>query len=144
MNKTIKRDLAYYFLPKPLYFRWKNLIGNLKGFNFLRQWFYNNPTHEEEWHLDEVIGQFISPRIQRLAEQSACCIPNSLWSELGDKEAKKQWAEIMEKIVWSWKYINGEIEFDYFELEQEERQTMEDKKMEGLRLFAKYYNSLWY
>lgn len=83
----------------------------------------------ETWNLDRTISKFIVPRLKVFAEKTNC-FPNDLTFE--------KWKAILEDMIWSFNFIS--------DIENVNLVSKNDYKRykKGLKLFAKYFDDLWW
>lgn len=91
-------------------------------------------SDDETWSLDSSITLFILPRLKRFRE-----IIDDVGSYPVNLKSKENWLKILDKIIYSFEIIfkewkNGES----ISIEEQK------KKNEGLKLFAEYFEDLWW
>ena len=134
--KTMKQKLtSKWSLKHPLYLnkkdsRYKKHLKQLKDQGFI---------DSETWSLYGVIAEFILPRLKRFRE----IIPNY---PMGETE--NSWKEKIDRMIFAFDWIlNGESECcrrfvgDEF---AKEIDIGEKKCSEGLKLFAEWFQGLWW
>ena len=114
----------------------------------------------ECWNLDITLGKFILPRLKHFKKMNRYCYVAELTPE--------EWENILDEIIWAFDYMANDEkylkmpEFDSDmenifnpnrpktikrELEWKEyfnkSKSFQHRKTEALKLFAKYYESLW-
>ena len=90
----------------------------------------------ELWSLNGTITSFILPRLKRFKEIT-CDYPSDL--------SEKEWNNILEKMITAFEYLENE-DFGVDDTKSGiDRCAVREKVInEGLELFIKHYNSLWY
>jgi len=99
------------------------------------------------WSLESSLSAIIYPLLERFRDQA------SRYSICGNL-SEKQWINILDKMIWSHKFIVWDMADDK---ELKERLKLElkipdnynyndlsNKANKGIKLFAKYYRGLWY
>lgn len=82
---------------------------------------------KELWNLDITIAKFIYPRLVIFRKENIECYPGNL-------KSYKQWEEILDEMIWTFQAIQTINNCD----------ENENKRInKGLKLFAKYFRSLW-
>ena len=90
---------------------------------------YNNATREETWNLDQTIAKFIIPRL-KLFKEVTDCYP-------GQFERAEEWNVVLDKMLDAFSIVS--------EKTASERSDSETKIVEeGLDLFRKHFNDLWW
>ena len=84
---------------------------------------------KDTWNLDMTIAQFIVPRLE-LFKKVSDCYPHQF-------DSMEEWHEILEKMIAAFKVISCKTGIQRSE---EEKSIIN----EGLDLFRKYYNDLWW
>ena len=84
---------------------------------------------KDTWNLDMTIAQFIVPRLE-LFKKVTDCYPSQF-------DSMEEWYEILEKMIAAFKVISCKTGIQRSE---EEKSIIN----EGLDLFRKYYNDLWW
>ena len=85
--------------------------------------------HKDTYNLDMTIAQFIVPRLE-LFKKVSDCYPHQF-------DSMEEWHEILEKMIAAFKVIGYKTGI----------QRSEEEKLiinEGLDLFRKHYNDLWW
>lgn len=83
---------------------------------------------EETFNLDYTIATYILPRLQ-LFRKVNDCYPT---------DTPEMWDEILDKMIIAFEYLTSE------KYENGADKAIDDKVDEGLRLFAKWFQSLWW
>lgn len=90
---------------------------------------YNSITREETWNLDQTIARFIIPRL-KLFKEVKDCYPRQF-------ERIEEWNVILDKMLDAFSVIATKTFL--------ERSDSETKIVnEGLDLFRKHFNDLWW
>ena len=97
-----------------------------------RQRTYQYFTNEELWSLDVTIAKFILPRLKRYKKHT-----DGYPGEL----TIKQWDGILDKMIFSFDFIATDKMWNVKNIGNEK---MWKKVDEGLNLFAKWFNALWW
>ena len=84
---------------------------------------------KDTYNLDMTIAQFIAPRLE-LFKKVTDCYPSQF-------DSMEEWYEILEKMIATFKVISCKIGIQRNEVEK-------SIINEGLDLFRKYYNELWW
>lgn len=84
----------------------------------------------ETWSLRDTIADFIVPRLERFNELTVGC-PVGL--------TENEWNQILKKILWSFKFVQGLDNMERTPTNKEWKQYQQ-----GIRLFAKYFTNLWW
>ena len=84
----------------------------------------------DTWNLERVIAAFIIPRLEKFREVTIAH-PIDLTPE--------QWDEVLGKMIFSFRYTL--TRFDEGWVDEPE---MHEKYKEGMRLFAEYFDGLWW
>ena len=106
----------------------------------------NDFYFEECWNLDHSLAALILPRLIHFKENHIG-IPGNLceYDENGNitnkEDAETKWQNILDKMI----YAFWEVILDRFlEIEDDiERENIENKVTEGLKLFGEHFRSLW-
>lgn len=104
---------------------------------------------EELWSLDYTITKFILPRLEKFRlriindKNMLVDTPQKIYEEnkeLTEKEITNKWVEVLDKIIYAFRYKmdknNFSVSLDYLK----ENKNRHD---EGMQLFIKYYDDLW-
>lgn len=103
----------------------------------------------DTWGLDDTLAHIILPALKQLKVQQQgypCGIlpdPNGeteSGNPCGNCGCEKQWAIILDKMIYSFDHI---VDNRILEYSREEYNESQKKVQEGLELFGKYYQSLW-
>ena len=90
----------------------------------------------ELWSLDHTITSFILPRLKRFKEIT-CGYPSDM--------SEKEWNDKLEKMITAFEYLeNEDLGVDDTKSGIDRCAVREKVVNEGLELFIKHYNSLWY
>lgn len=124
-------NFGFYEWNKPLYLikdddkRAKKFKKQKQNYGF---------SDDETWSLDASITIFILPRLKRF-----CQLVNKFGCYPAELKNKEEWQEILDKMVFSFETM-------FKEWQDGEQISKEDqiKKNEGLKLFAQYFESLWW
>lgn len=127
MKKKKPQLQTRWSLKRPLYYkpkdkRYKKSVEQLKTRGF---------SDEETYALYEVIAEFSLPRLKRFKVLNNGH-PMDLTSD--------QWDEYLEKMIFSFEFVNEE----WLELRQEEFNDKYARHKEGLELFGRYFEHLWW
>jgi len=119
----------------------------------------------DTWSLDVTLATIIAPALRQLRDSSHSFgivddedVPDELKSNLTEEEklqgvtadnCVKKWEWVLNKMIRSFEHVGSEDNFDMvryttddgFDYEQYHRDQKEVQ--EGIRLFSKYYSSLW-
>lgn len=95
---------------------------------FIFQKWFRGFSDDETWSLSDTIAKFILPRLKRF-KQVTCGYPEPL--------TEKEWDDILDKMIHSFEFLAG----DHYSNDNEDDWVKVD---EGLELFSKYYNNLWW
>lgn len=94
------------------------------------------------WNLDETLAIIVVPLLKTLKDNrlgSAFVDQEDVPSSLTDVHERWDW--VLEEMIWVFEHIRDE-EIDFY-LDSKKTKEHEERKQNGLRLFAKYYNNLW-
>lgn len=86
----------------------------------------------ETWSLYTTISKFILPRLKRFKEINIA-YPGNLTSE--------EWDNTLDKIIKAFEYLSSEKYWDDLWSRNDDTHKMIEK---GLKLFAKYFEALWW
>lgn len=90
----------------------------------------------ELWSLDSTITSFILPRLKRFKEIT-CGYPSDI--------SEQEWNDKLEKMITAFEYLeNEDLGLDDTKSGIDRWAAREKVINEGLELFIKHYNSLWY
>lgn len=87
---------------------------------------------KDMWNLDITIAKFVLPRLMAFKNYSHGC-PGEL--------NEKQWADILDKIIFAFDFV---IKVNDTVLGPKQWNKEYKKYQVGIKLFAKYFRSLWY
>lgn len=106
-----------------------------------KQGLYVNPN--ETWSLDITIAKFILPRL-KLFKKLTNGYPGT-----GEMDTFEKWIKAIDKMIWSFEKILSED--NYYGIKicgnpnwKEEYNQIQSKIDEGLMLFTKWFQSLWW
>jgi len=108
---------------------------------------YNKIDEYEVWQIKSSVSQFLVPRlklfIQKIENGESVTIP--IWlertndiSKKSEKELKSLWIETLKKML-----IPFECQTTPEKFLEITHEVLEQKKKEGLQLFAEYFDNLW-
>ena len=106
--------------------RWFRLRRRVR---FLWQRVFRGFSDEETWSLDLTIARFALPRLKRFKEVNNC-YPGHM--------SENRWDKALDKMIFA---MQKTIDDCPVEMSDEETRR---KVREGLRLFGKHFNSLWW
>lgn len=89
-------------------------------------------TNEECWGLNITLAKYILPRLEKFKILNTNSCPCEF-------ESLEDWHEIIDKMIYSFKFIIKDeliMDIELLKIENE-------KVQEGLGLFAKYFRDLW-
>lgn len=116
----------------------------------------------DTWSFDVTLARIIVPALKQLRDSSRSFslvddedVPDELRSNLTEEErsqgvttenCQKKWKWVLDKMIQSFEHVSSEDNFDMiryttdggFDYEQYQKEVQE-----GIRLFGKYYSSLW-
>jgi hypothetical protein len=131
-------------------FDWKFRLGKFK-FGWMsfrialpekRDWkfFWQRRTRgwsdDETWCLDTTIAKFVLPRLKRFREID-CGYPGGL--------KEKEWETILDKMIFSFEQIVSEDSDKRLDGETDgQYQDRRSRIREGLKLFGKWFQALWW
>jgi len=120
-------------LKTPLYINKKDKMYK-KHLNQLKKQGFSDT---ELWSLDVCISKFILPRLKRFKTISGG-YPANL--------SEKKWQKILDKIIFSfeWNIEENEMSEEYMKLSEKKLKRCWEKYNEGIKLFAEYFNALWW
>ena len=115
---------------------------------FRAVWFRirNGWDSSDTWSLQFTISKFVLPRLKRFKEVSKGSVPNKIYQKVnGDmKLASKEWNEKLDKMVLAFQRIIDEDE-DFHDFKDKKYWDKQEKiKEDGLKLFAEYFQDLWW
>jgi hypothetical protein len=90
-------------------------------------------SNTELWNLDNTISKFVLPRLIRFKQVGSSSHPSELTPE--------EWEIILNKMINSFQLM---LQDDFKYTERKEITARQNKINAGLKLFAKYYQNLWY
>lgn len=100
---------------------------------------------DEMWSLDSTISEFALPRLRFFRKYCApvvipgCFLPKSgECSKSEEKRARKRWLKTLDKIIRAHELVVYTLDGNVIGAEAE------IEIAEGLKLFSKYYRTLWY
>lgn len=108
----------------------------------------------DTWNADATLSEIIAPMLKQLKKNSyssplteICDVPeelhpintNDLWT---DETVHERWQYILDEIIWAFESIADEDDL-YYTLGQEKYDEHNERINNGLRLFGKYYRSMW-
>lgn len=105
----------------------------------------NDFYYEECWNLDVSIAALILPRLIHFRD-SYSGVPSMFikydkqGNVINEKEAYDKWIEVLNKMIDAFYLVAAAVNFS---CEVEELKAISERIDEGLKLFAKYYLSLW-
>jgi hypothetical protein len=150
-NKIYARRELIRKLKRPYYktihffefFYPKNL---LRFFKYKCQKIFRGWDDSETWDMRITFSEFILPRLKRFKEV------NNGYPGFGDADTFEKWDNILDKMIWSFEQILVDEEYpgDDEDLENDTYPNMRKleehnlKIQEGLDLFAKYFQHLWW
>lgn len=86
----------------------------------------------ETWSLDGTIADFVYPRLKRLKKLNTG-YPSTL-------KSIKEWENILDKMILAFKHLRDDNICNSIESERKRQEEI----AEGLKLFAKYFQHLWW
>lgn len=89
---------------------------------------------EELWSLDVTLAKYILPRLIKFKDINDMSYPSEF-------ESHEKWHEIIDKMIYSFKYIIKRNDGMLGNLEEEKKRR--EKYKEGMRLFAEHFIDLW-
>lgn len=92
-------------------------------------------SDEETWSLDYTIACFALPRLKRFKEIKKA-YPHDMTIE--------QWDEILDKMIFSLEDIIKEVEGEFPDGDSKQLVNHYSNRQEGLSLFGKYFDHLWW
>ena len=123
---------AWRFYDKWL--KWMRIKTRIKHF-------YQRQTRgwddSELWNLDVTIAKFILPRLKIFQERK------DTFPAIVKIPDAKTWAEILDKIIWSFEFVLTNYGTQHECTDKEVRRQNMKQYEEGMSLFAKYYWCLW-
>lgn len=90
----------------------------------------------DTWSLDVTTSEFLLPRLKRFKELKIG-YPSCLNSE-------EEWDEILNKMIFSFQECKEDFCERVCNMTPEERKVREQRIQEGLDLFSKHFQSLWW
>ena len=131
LTSKIDNCSGFYEWNKPLY-----LIKNddERAYEFKKDKKECGFSDDETWSLDASITLFILPRLKRFRK-----IIETVRSYPADLKDANVWLEILDKMIFSFETM-------FKEWQDGEQISRDDqiKKNEGLKLFAEYFEALWW
>lgn len=121
---------------------------------FRAMWFRirNGWDSSDTWSLDYTVAKFIIPRLKYFKKVNNG-IPNKIYKKYKDSNKKcsentevayKEWNKIIDKMILAFQRIIDEDE-DFHDWKDKKYWNKQEKiKKEGLDLFRKYFNDLWW
>lgn len=132
IRPPISEDLySDWSLSKPLHLskkddRYKAHLDQLKQHGF---------SDSETWSLYSVMCDFILPRLTRFKD----IVPNH-----PSKITLEEWKIIIDKMRFSFYYAKNRDEDEFTDKFEDERQADYEQYEEGMQLFSKWFQHLWW
>lgn len=137
----------------------------LRELKFCYQKLTRGFSDAELWDLHHFMAEWILPRLIAFRDLDRMGFPGNLYEggfgpdnpDEEYEEADKKWAEILGKMIWSFKYVLWDDSYDdklgrelgigtfseYIVKTQEEKMIYDKEYQEGMELFSKYFMDLW-
>ncbi len=97
---------------------------------FIKQRLQRGFDDTETWSLRDTIANFVVPRLERYNELCPGCPMGMTFEE---------WNQILKKILWSFKFVQGIDQMDRTPTQAEWKEYQR-----GMKLFAKHFIELWW
>jgi len=88
-------------------------------------------NYDDLYNLDCTICELIAPRLKQFKAQS----PGTPYDM-----TREEWEENLDKMIWAFE----NYQYDYWEKDEEQKTIIESKINEGLDLFRKHFQNLWF
>ena len=127
----------------------------LSPYWFRAVWFRirNGWDSSDTWSLQFTISKFVLPRLKRFKEVDKGGVPNKIYQEYRDpnkkvnenmKLASEEWDKKLDKMILAFQRIIDEDE-DFHDFKDKKYWDKQEKiKEDGLKLFAEYFQDLWW
>lgn len=118
-----------------------------KRFNESMEFYHKNHFHYEEcWNLDTSVAAFVLPRLIYF-KSTASSIPNDFIEyddniqPINTEEASNKWSKVLDDMIEAfYRYLF----IDSLEIDDTKERAINEKIINrGIKLFAKYFQSLW-
>jgi len=125
----------------------KNKLKRLKNFKreikFLYQRWVRGWDDSETWNLDISLSKLILPRLKRFKElNTGCPVLTEGFGhikEMDNAANKEKWNSIIDDMIFAFDYYANEKQFEYPLNEKDDARAKN-----GMQLFAKHFESLWW